>query len=269
MKQKKSVVTERRMRIKNLFAEQQILQVSQISELLGISQLTARRDFDALAQEGFIERIHGGGLLRTDHPDNFSKPQHFKDKHQIGQRQKQEIAAYVASLVHDGDTVFLNAGSTTLEVIRRIRQKSVVIVTNNALASTIMGECSASLISTGGEYNPDNQSYTGLMAVTPLQRMNATTCILGVNGITCDEGITTSNYMETMINEEMLKRCRSSHIIAADGSKVGRIFKFSSSPIASVDILVTDSSADPQELKKIQAMGVKVILADKQIFRNP
>lgn len=106
------------------------------------------------------------------------------------------------------------------------------------------------------------------MAVSLLQRINATICILGVNGITGNEGITTSNYSETMINEEMLKRCKGPHIIAADGSKIGRIFKFSSAPITSTDILVTDSSADSRELKQIQNMGIQVILADKQIFKN-
>lgn len=71
MKQKQSVVIERRHRIKSLFAEHQILQVSQVSKLLNVSDLTIRRDFDALVQEGFIQRIHGGGkLLATSYPES-------------------------------------------------------------------------------------------------------------------------------------------------------------------------------------------------------
>ena len=260
MKQKQSVVIERRHRIKSLFAEHQILQVSQVSKLLNVSDLTIRRDFDALVQEGFIQRIHGGGkLLATSYPESPL----FKDKHTLGQLQKQEIAAYISTLVKDNDTVFLNAGTTTFEIIKKLRDKHVVIVTNNALACTVMDDCTASLISTGGEYNPHNQSYTGMMAAALLQKMNATICVLGVNGISCDEGITTSNYMETMINEKMLKRCKGLRIVAADGSKIGRIFNFASAPISSIDLLVTDSSASSQELERIRSAGVNVVLVDQ------
>ena len=260
MKQKQSVILERRHKIKSLFAEHQMLQVSQISKLLGVSELTIRRDLDALVQEGFIERIHGGGKLISD---SYPTVPVFKDKHTQGQLQKQAIASYIYTLVEDGATVFLNAGTTTFEIIKKLKNKHVVIVTNNALACTVMDDSVASLISTGGEYNQHNQSYTGIMAASLLQKMNANICILGVNGITCDEGVTTSNYMETMINEEMLKRCKGLRIVAADGSKIGRIFNFASAAISSIDMLVTDSSANMQELERIGAAGVKVVMADR------
>lgn len=267
MKQKKSIVTERRLKIKNMFAEHQVLQVAQVSWQFGVSPLTIRRDFDVLAEEGFIERVHGGGRLLTENASNFPEPLLFKDKNMLGKHQKREISAYIASLIKDGDTIFLNAGTTTLEVIQSIKHKHVIIVTNNALASSVMGECNATLISTGGEYNPDNQSYTGLMAIPLFQKMNATVCVFGANGITRDEGLTTSSYPEAMINEEMLLRCKGRRIAAADGSKIGRIFNFTSAPISSIDILVTDSSADSRELKKIQAAGVEVILTNNQMFK--
>ena len=73
MKQKQSVILERRHKIKSLFAEHQMLQVSQISKLLGVSELTIRRDLDALVQEGFIERIHGGGFRIAIQLSRFSR----------------------------------------------------------------------------------------------------------------------------------------------------------------------------------------------------
>lgn len=266
MKQKKSIIIERRHKILSLFSEHEDLHVSDLSKLLGVSELTIRRDLDALAGEGLIQRIHGGGRIMTD---SYPEPPVFSDKHLIGQQQKHDIAVYISSLVNDGDTVFLNAGTTTMQVINQIKDKHIVIVTNNALACTVMDHCAASLISTGGEYNQHNQSYTGLMAASILQKMNASICILGVNGISADNGITTSNYMETMINEEMLKRCRGKRIAAADSSKIGKVFNFSTSHISNIDILVTDSGADSRELQKIRDAGVKVILADVLGLESP
>ena len=66
-----------------------------------------------------------------------------------------------------------------------------------------------------------------------------------------------------MINEEMLKRCKGLRIVAADGSKIGRIFNFASAAISSIDMLVTDSNANMQELERIGAAGVKVVMADR------
>ena len=181
----------------------------------------------------------------------------------LRQRQKQQIAHYIASLVSENDTVFLNAGTTTLEIIKAINSKKVIIVTNNALACTVVDGTAASLISTGGEFSPQNKSFTGIMAVQLVQKMCAQVCILGVNGISSSEGITTSNYMETMINDEFLKHCKGKKIVAADGSKIGKTFNFISAPLTAIDLVVTDSSADPEALQAIQANGIQIVLADQ------
>ena len=70
-------------------------------------------------------------------------------------------------------------------------------------------------------------SFTGIMAVQLIQKMCAQVCVLGVNGISGTEGITTSNYMETMINDEFLNHCKGKRIVAADGSKIGKTFNLS------------------------------------------
>lgn len=260
MKQSRAVVMQRQYQIRRLFLEHQSLQVSDISKLLGVSELTIRRDFIALEAEGFIERFHGGGRLVSHNLPNAPLYEH---KDMLRQRQKQQIAHYIASLVSENDTVFLNAGTTTLEIIKAINNKKVIIVTNNALACTVVDGTAASLISTGGEFSPQNKSFTGIMAVQLVQKMCAQVCILGVNGLSSSEGITTSNYMETMINDEFLKHCKGKKIVAADGSKIGKTFNFISAPLTAIDLVVTDSSADPEALQAIQANGIQIVLADQ------
>ena len=93
----------------------------------------------------------------------------------------------------------------------------------------------------------------------------ATVCVLGVNGISAEDGITTSLYQETEINDAMLNRCRGKRIVAADSSKVGRTLNFISAPIDKIDMLVTTARADPAEIEKLKARGVEVLLSLRHI----
>lgn len=259
MKQKKSVVLERQQKIKRLFSKRQVLQVAELSEMFEVSPLTIRRDLAVLEDEGFIERIRGGGQLLTE---NSVKPPVFLKKRSAMLTQKQDIAHYVATLIEPGDTVFLNAGTTTMEVLQLIKDRDITIATNNALACTVMDNCSAALISTGGEYNQVNQSYSGIMATELLLKMNAAVCVLGVDGLDAERGISSLHYMETLINRAMLDRCFGTRIVAADSSKIGKTYNFNTAPLSNIDLLVTDSGADPEQLQKIRHEGVKVVLAD-------
>lgn len=259
MKQKKSVIADRRQKIKRLFSNRQILQITELSEMFDVSPLTIRRDLEVLESEGFIERFRGGGQLVGE--GNPLTPVYMK-KRATMLKQKQDIARYVARLVHPGDTVFLNAGTTTMEVIQRIKNEKIIIATNNAHACTVMDSCAASLISTGGEYNQYSQAYSGIMATELLLNMNAALCVLGVDGISSEAGISSSHYMEAKINRAMLDRCYGLRVVAADSTKIGKTYNFITSPLSNVNLLVTDSGADSRELDRFREQGIEVVLAD-------
>ncbi|MDO4573224.1 MAG: DeoR/GlpR transcriptional regulator, partial [Clostridia bacterium] len=91
-------------------------------------------------------------------------------------------------------------------------------------------------------------------------RVYATKCILGVNGITAEDGITTSIHQETSINSLMLRRCKGERIVVADSSKVGHSYDFISASIDMIDCLITDSDADEADLERLRAAGVKVLV---------
>ena len=261
MKQSQAEVHKRHQYLLDLFQVHGTLQVAEISKQLNVSELTIRRDFDALEQKGYIVRFHGGAKLISSNTDLTPG---FENKDTMNQLQKQQIAKVISRYIKNKDTVFLNAGTTTLEVIKSIKNMDVTIITNNALAFSALGDGDATLISTGGEYNKRNKSYNGPLATVLFHKVFATVCVLGVNGITAADGITTSAYLETIFNEELLKRCKGRKIVAADGSKIGRTFCFTCANITDIDILVTDSSADEEELDRIRERGVRVVVADKK-----
>lgn len=261
MKQSLDTVRKRQQQILDYFSQKDSLGVSELSERLGVSELTIRRDFAYLEKKGLINRYHGGAQ-KIDNPD--LKIINYSEKHAQHFETKRKIAEAVSELIKEQDTLFINGGTTTMEVIKLLSKKDLTIVTNHVEAFTFCNEGKAKLICTGGEYNPVTKSYSGLLATSFLDIIVAKVCILGVNGITMQEGITTAYYQETLVNEEFINRTKGSVIVVADGSKIGKTFGFSTAPIDKVTMIVTDSSADKQELEKLRSCGIKIVLIDSQ-----
>ncbi|WP_428770577.1 DeoR/GlpR family DNA-binding transcription regulator [Treponema sp. HNW] len=259
MKQSKETVNRRHQRIIEIFNEKNPLYVTELSTKLDISELTVRRDFEALAKMGIVERFHGGARLIVRHDDT---PE-YSSKNTIAQEQKRQIAQIAARYIKDGDTVFLNAGTTTFEIIKAIKDKHITVVTNNSLASIVLRNTNASLIATGGEFNAKNLSYSGVLATYLINKIFSSVTVLGVNGLSAAEGVTTAYYPETMINQEFLKQSKGLKIIACDGSKLGKTFSFNTAHITGIDLVITDSSALPAEIEKIRQQGIQVVMADE------
>lgn len=263
MKQSKAVVQARQKELLRVLETRSDLSVLQASELLGVSPITIRRDMTTLEKMDLIQRHHGGAKPISN--EDSTLPQ-FAYRGQQQLQQKRLIAKVVSEMISEKQTVFLNAGSTTLSVIECLLKKPVRIITNNAQAIGLWDSGNkAELILTGGEYYSRNRSFLGNLATPLLSKVYADICVLGVNGIHSQNGITTYAYQETLLNELMIARCNGKRIVAADGTKIGQVYCFASAPIASIDILVTDSSADPEELDRIADCGVKILLADKII----
>lgn len=254
------ITSQRRKRLLNLL-EKGPARVSDLAEAFGVSEITVRRDLDELVEEGVIERFHGGARLTAR-----SMPETpFVDKPRMHAQEKETIGTIAAGLVKQDDTIFLNAGSTTLSVLRHLNRHKVRVVTNNAAAPSEMSEdTNVELIIVGGQYRAKSNSLFGDLAVLALQQVHASVCVLGTNGVSARTGLTSSVYGETVINRLMVERCQGKVIVVADGSKIGATASFACVPLKDVSVLVTDSSADPEELAAIRATGVEVIVCDAE-----
>lgn len=259
MKLSKADVQKRRKKLLALFEEQPTLSVIDASEALQVSPITIRRDLDLLEQQKLVVRFHGGARLAS--AISPTVPQlSVRDHLQL--EQKRQIAKYVATLVADRNTIFLNAGSTTYLTIKELTNRPVRIVTNNVRAIELFQDAQAELIMPGGEYNAHNCSFLGDLSTHLLSHLRADLCILGVNGIKAPEGVTTYSYQESLLNKTMLRQCSGRRIVVADGTKIGKLFCFTSTALDDIDMLVTDSSADAELLEQIASQNVEVVLAD-------
>jgi DeoR/GlpR family transcriptional regulator of sugar metabolism len=259
MKGSGRVTSQRRQRLLSQLERQESVRVTDLAAVFQVSEITVRRDLDELAEQGLVERFHGGARwVPKGRPEETS----FAEKPYLHATEKDAIGAAAAALIKAEDTVLLNGGTTTLAVLRHIKQPHVRVVTNNAAATNEVEDTDIELILLGGEYRAKSRSLFGDLATLTLSQIHAAVCILGANGVSARTGLTTSVYPEAAINRLMAERCNGNLIAVADGSKIGVTSNFASVPLLGVKILITDSSANPDELAAIKAAGVQTIVVD-------
>jgi DeoR family fructose operon transcriptional repressor len=262
MKKTQSIVSKRRDRILDYLSTNETINTNELAEKLNISPLTLRRDLQALDDEGLIVRYYGGAKLATN-INNDNAINSDEDTVDLTYTQKKHaIAKYAASLIDDGDTIFINSSSTALLILEYLDNKRVYVVTNNgkALQSTIGSNIE--LVLTGGQVYERKQSLIGEFAMYILSKITADKCFLGVSGIAADSGISTSVLQETLVNHEMINRCSGPVYVLADSSKIGRHHNFSSGDISEISHLITDSDVKDSDIEEFQNKGLTVIKVD-------
>ncbi|MGL1892542.1 MAG: DeoR/GlpR family DNA-binding transcription regulator [Spirochaetaceae bacterium] len=242
--------------IKKLHAEGEV-NVNDLSVEFNVTPITIRRDLNTLGDKGLLYRIHGGAILtemlRSESLFSEKGHQHISEKAKIG-----KIAA---SLINDEDTVFLNSGSTTLEVIKHLTGKHVKVITNNVAVLNIPRDPLIEIFLVGGEFREASQSLVGDMAKDTLSNVYSSCTILGANGINKSFGLTSSVQQETSINRLMVERCHGPVIVLADSSKIGVVSSFSTASLNQITTLITDKNADETEISSFKDLGINVIIA--------
>ena len=257
MKKNQSMVSKRRNEILAILKRDKNVKNEELAELLHTSPLTIRRDLQALEDEGLVKRYYGGATL-LDEPSILETTLDIP-KDRI--KQKHAIAKYAASLIDDGDTIFINTSSTALLILEYLENKRVV-VTNNGKALQVPLSSNIDLVLTGGQVYGRKQSMIGDFATFILSKISASKCFLGVSGIEADCGITTSVLQETLVNKEMINHSIGPVYIVTDSTKIEKHSNFSSGDIDKISHLITDSDVSEEDVIKFTNKGIKVTTVD-------
>jgi len=249
---------ERHRVILEVLRERQAARVSLLAETLGVSEVTIRRDLEDLERRGLLERTHGGAI--TTHRMR-SEPSYFEAAAR-NPGEKKAIGAVAAGLANPGETIFLNGGTTTLEVFRHLRAPGLRIVTNHVGAALESADRDVELLLVGGTYRPPSNSCVGGFAVAMLRRVFAARAFVGVEGLSLRSGLTTPTAPEAEVARAMIEQTRGDVIVVADSTKVGTIADFSIAPLRSVAALVTDAGVDDGYRRELESAGMRVIVAD-------
>lgn len=246
-------IDARRRHIRELLERTGQVSVSQLSAELGTTAVTIRSDLAALEQEGTARRIPGGAVLSARLAPAVAGGGNREEK--------QAIARAAAELIQNGDTLFLNAGTTTREVALALRNhRNLNVVTNSlAVATELSGLPTFRVILLGGELNTQYAFTCGGDAQEQLEKYQADYAILSLDGVSPERGITTYHADEAIIDRLMVERA-SKTLVAADHTKLGRAGFSLICPLEQVHTLVTDSGCDPSQAELIRKTGVRVLL---------
>lgn len=209
---------ERHQLILQLIKEKSIVKIQELLDITGASESTIRRDLTVLEEEKFLKRIHGGAARLKG---KLQEPS-MNEKSSKNLHEKRQIAKFAASLIEEGDSVYLDAGSTVKEMIPFLPAKDIVVVTNGLMHLRDLMDRNIETYVIGGYAKPKTNAVIGRGAVASLEQYRFDKCFLGVNGIHPHSGFTTPDQEEAMIKSKAIFLSRETYVLA-DESKFSEI----------------------------------------------
>jgi DeoR family transcriptional regulator of aga operon len=249
---------QRRRKILDLVEQQGQITVRDLVRQFSISAVTVRSDLDALGASGAVVRSHGGAVRQLeptrDYPLRLKASVHRAEKAQIGRA--------AANLVQPGEVIILDSGTTTTEIARQLKARTIhgVTVISNAMnvVSELVDAPGISVIGIGGVLRPVSLSFVGPPAEAMLKDLHADRLFLAVDGFDLENGPTTPDVLEAQLNGMMMKAAKETTVVA-DFSKLGRRSVSRIGSIGQIHRLITDTKAPAEFVQALRARGIEVI----------
>jgi DeoR family fructose operon transcriptional repressor len=253
----KALAPQRWDHLRALIRDSGVIRVEDLSRRLKVSAATVRRDLDQLERGGAIRRVHGGAVSvesRLDEPL-------FEDKTSLAVREKRRIAEAALAFIEAGDTIYLDGGSTVLELARLLRERTnLTVVTNSLHAAHELAGRGPRLIVIGGELRRLSQTLVGPLTRLVLHELHLDKAFMGTIGFALKEGLTTTDPSEAFTKEVVVGQARQV-ILLADSSKAGKVSFATAGRWENVHVLITDKQVDKGLAKELTNRGIKLIRA--------
>ncbi|MBX6357849.1 MAG: DeoR/GlpR transcriptional regulator [Micromonosporaceae bacterium] len=244
--------SERRAEIDRILGAGGEVKVVDLAERLHVTPSTIRRDLDRLRSEGRLTRTYGGAV-GGGHPGAGPAPH---ERAMPARRQKDLIGRWAAAQIRDGETVLLDAGTTTGRVAHHLRDRQRLTVVTNGLTPLIeLAQASrVEVIVLGGSFRRTGQGFVGPLTELTLSRLSADKVFLGADGLVGDRGICESSLVQARC-KELMAECGREVFVLADASKIGRAPYDAWAPLDRPYTLVTDSGVTEDQLAPFRERG--------------
>lgn len=256
MNNKTLTTYERRQLIVRILEEQSGIKVTELAEMLGVSEGTIRNDLAYLDEEDQITRVRGGAVARSARPPST---QLIAERARINADAKERIAQWAATMVDDGDTILLDASTTVLHLVSFLHnRRNLTIVTNGVEVARRLAEVRGNtVILLGGVLGADGNAITGLMSQSILSNLHVRTAFVSGTGFSLTAGLMESDVAQAQLKTMMISTAQ--RVVALmDHSKFDRITLTSFASLREIDYLFTDNAVSADIIQEVCAAGVRV-----------
>jgi DeoR/GlpR family transcriptional regulator of sugar metabolism len=255
----RELTKKRRASIISELGRRDTVQITELSKLFGVSEVTIRRDIRCLEESGALRRVHGGAtqIQGGNGLRSASAAPHDDKKRRIGR-------AAAAMVKHD-DRIILDSGSTALQVAAHLPEdilhsgKLSIITASLPVVNQLATQTGVHLIVLGGVFLPEYQVMVGPNTLDALRGLHADKMFLGTDGLTFSSGITTANVLEAEVDRAMV-RAASQIIVVTESSKIGGIGLANIMSLTEIHTLITDTDAPADFVAQLRAAGIEVVL---------
>ena len=249
-------IEERQDKIFKYIEKVEKVTIEDIMSLTEISRSTVRRDLIDLERKNLIIRTRGGALKKKYFKYEFS----LNEKKDLNLNKKKKIAQIAKRFISKGDIIYISGGTTTLELAKILFDIENLTVFTNAIniLLEIVNNQNINIKLVGGNFRKKTFSMVGQEAINYIDKYNFDKVFLGVNGISVDEGFTTPNELEAIVDGKVIKKSKEKFILA-DETKFGTIAFSTICKIEDIDYIITNKPLNSNLAKDIQKNGVKMI----------
>ncbi|MBT2729948.1 DeoR family fructose operon transcriptional repressor [Neobacillus sp. B4I6] len=246
---------ERKREIKDYIQGNSRASVQELSQFFEVSESTVRRDLKELEEEKLLRRTHGGAIALQN--VNFEPT--FNEKEDKFQEEKKAIARKALEFIEEGDTILLDAGTTTFQLVKELRAFSKLTVVTNSLvfAQELQDVQGIDVVIVGGDLRKEMCALVGPLTEAGLSMMRVDKAFIATNGIEAEEGLTTPNLTEAATKRKMIQIAKQV-ILLADHSKAGKAAFAKFADIHEVDKCIIDAGVPDSFVEKLREIGIDV-----------
>ena len=211
---------EREIEILKALIQQKKVSVNELAEKMYTSKASIRRDLNSLESQHLLHRVHGGAILAENNISQIKIPFLLRELEQSDE--KIQLAKYAASLVQNGNVVFLDASTSAYHIIPYLAaKKDLTVITNGIKALTRLAECNIHCIGTGGTVFNSCLAFVGESACCGAEQYYADICFFSCRGLSKDGILTDISQEENMVRKRMIAHAKASYVICTEG-KLGK-----------------------------------------------
>ena len=252
---------DRHWQIKQLFLQKKRVSIKELCDTYGISVETARRDLNALEEEGIIRRIYGGAVLLDSSEDLDVMPP-WNDRFTTNLKEKRAIAREILRWIPDDSVIALDSGTSTFETAKLLREKkNLTILTNDLrIAAELSSNTNHTIYFIGGMVKKDDMITTGFLATDFLEYFShIDLTILSADGFDVNVGMSDPNVEMGTLKSAMIKKS-DRVLVGIDHSKFSINAFYRVCGINSLSIVVTDDNAPQESIDILEKAGVQTVL---------